>query len=764
MTNRIVMPLFCKPTAMVLRRTALSLVALTLIIALTGVIEAAGPRACKPGQLPADVRLGPLKDLNGYFPFTVPTSVEAWQTRSTELRRQVLVSQGLWPMPTKQPLKPTIHGRIEQNGYTIEKVFFESMPGFFVTGNLYRPIGRSGKLPGVLCPHGHWEKGRFYDCGLDAVRKQIVQGAERFEDGGRSPMQSRCVQLARMGCVVFHYDMIGYADSQQITREIIHGFAKQRPDMNHAEDWGLFSPRAESRLQSAMGLQTFNSIRALDFLMSLPNIDSERIAVTGASGGGTQTFILSAIDPRVQVAFPAVMVSTTMQGGCTCENACCLRTGTSNVELAALFGPKPLGMSAANDWTVNMPTKGFPELQELFKLLSAPKNVALTALPQFGHNYNYVSRAAMYGWMNEHLHLGLKEPIIEESYPRMNQQQLTVWDNEHPRPAGGPEFERRLLAWWNQDGTKQLDDLLPNDGPSLERYQDVIGQGIAAIIARRLPATKNVKLEVVTQRQRNDYRELVATLTYRLPPRQAIAANQAGKSSGIQEQLPLLLLQPNSPSQHVCVLALPEGKAGLLDDEDKALPPIRRLLDAGVTVCAADLLYQGEFLKDGESHETTRRVENPREAAAYTFGYNPSLFAHRVHDLMSVIALFDQEAYRADRIDLVGIGEAGPWAAVACAQARQRVARLATDDADFRFADIDNLHSPMFLPGAAKYHDLPGILALAAPKPLWLATTADTLPPAIDAAYRASGKRASVTQFAGPDTEKLSAVVQWLLK
>ena len=77
------------------------------------------------------------------------------------------------------------------------------------------------------------------------------------------------------------------------------------------------------------------------------DVDPTRIAVTGASGGGTQTFILCAVDERPAVAFPAVMVSTAMQGGCTCENACCLRTGPGNVEFAALFSPKPLGLTAA---------------------------------------------------------------------------------------------------------------------------------------------------------------------------------------------------------------------------------------------------------------------------------------------------------------------------------------------------------------------------------------------------------------------------------
>ena len=134
--------------------------------------------------------------------------------------------------------------------------------------------------------------------------------------------------------MVFHYDMIGYADSTQISFEVAHGFAKQRPEMNTDENWGLFSPQAESNLQSVMGLQTVNSIRALDFITSLGYVDQKRIGVTGASGGGTQTFILCAIDPRPAVSVPAVMVSTAMQGGCTCENASLLRVGTGNVEIA----------------------------------------------------------------------------------------------------------------------------------------------------------------------------------------------------------------------------------------------------------------------------------------------------------------------------------------------------------------------------------------------------------------------------------------------
>src|ERR1051325_11599949 len=293
-------------------------------------------KAIKPGQIPNDVRLQPVKDLDGYFPYTPASTKEIWEKRAKFVREQLQVALGLWPMPDKTPLNAVIHGKMDMGDYTVEKMYFESMPGFFVSGSLN--------------PHGHWQDGRFYD-NKNGITREIADGAERFEDSGRSPLQSRCVQLARMGCVAFFYDMIGYADSQQISQQIAHGFSKQRPEMNTTENWGLFSPQAEMHLQSVMGLQTWDSIRALDFLLSLPDVDPSRIGVTGASGGGTQTFILCALDPRPTVAFPAVMVSTAMQGGCTCENASLLRVDTGNIEIAGLFAPKPLGMTAADDWT-----------------------------------------------------------------------------------------------------------------------------------------------------------------------------------------------------------------------------------------------------------------------------------------------------------------------------------------------------------------------------------------------------------------------------
>ncbi|HEY2147499.1 MAG TPA: alpha/beta hydrolase family protein, partial [Pirellulales bacterium] len=421
------------------RRGALKLIVTIAVLAYAQVSQsnisrADAPRVLPEGKLPDDARLGPLKDLNGYFPFSVGQSPEAWKERAERVRRQLLVATGLWPMPTKTPLNAKIYGRVDRDGYTVEKVTLESYPNFFVTGNLYRPNGKSGKLPGVLSPHGHFPTGRFYETPLKEVRQQFVEGAERFDVGGRYPHQARCVTLARMGCVAFTWDMVGYADSQQISEDVAHHYKKRRPEMETPTGWGFFSPQAELQLQTIMGLQTYNSLRVLDWFSSLPDVDPTRIGVTGESGGGTQTMLIGALDSRPAVLFPAVMVSTAMQGGCTCENCNYLRVGTGNIEFAAMAAPRPLGMTAADDWTKEIAAKGLPELERHYAMLGVPKNVTAKVLTQFPHNYNYVSRAVMYRFMNDYLKLGLENPIVEEDFKPLSIPEMKVWDADHPRP------------------------------------------------------------------------------------------------------------------------------------------------------------------------------------------------------------------------------------------------------------------------------------------------------------------------------------------
>ncbi len=651
------------------------------------------PRVLPPGELPKDARLGPLKDLDGYFPFTPPESREAWEKRADQVRLQMRVALGIFPEPTRNPLNAAVHGRIEGDDYTVEKVSFESMPGFFVTGSLFRPK-TPGAHPAVLCPHGHWRNARFAIRSDAEMKKELDSGGELLPEAGRSMFQSIGVQLARMGIVAFVYDMQGDCDAQQIGYELAHKFAKQRPEMNTRENWGLFSPQAEAHAQSIIGLQTWNSMRALDFLTTLPDVDAKRLACTGASGGGTQTMMLAAVDPRLAVACPAVMVSTAMQGGCTCENASLLRVGTGNIEIAALFAPKPQGMTCANDWTKEMETKGFPDLKKLYGLMGAPEKVTLWPHLNFGHNYNAVSRGNIYGWFNEHFHLGLPaERLVEREYPLLKQEQLTVWDAEHPAPAGGDDFERKLLKWWSDDAQAQLAKA-PNDGASITgpAWRSLIGW--SGPKASKVESLKEFKLEG--------------------------GGKSYGAASGIltandgSYALPVIEIHPAKPDDSAFLWLDEHGKAGLFTPEGQLRPEVCRLLDAGASVVGVDLFGQGEFQADGQPLEKTRRVKNPREAGAFTFGYNPAVFAQRVHDVCAVLSFQPSPDNAKRRLhSIVALDGTGPLAAVALAVLPEKIGSAAIETGGFRFGGVLDLQSPAFLPAGAKYGDLPGALRLA---------------------------------------------------
>lgn len=710
--------------------------------------SAAAPRALAEGTLPNDVRLQAPKDLNGYFPFTPPATKAEWEKRADYVRRQVLVSQGLWPMPTKSPLNAVIHGKIERPEYSVEKVYFESAPGLYVTGNLYRPANIKGKVPAVLFAHGHWQNARL-SMETDAkLRNEIATGEERFEQGGRSRFQSLCVQLARMGCIVWQWDMLSDSDAVQLSRMTVHRFDKQRPEMNTTENWGLYSPQAEAHLQSIMGLQTLNAVRSLDFVLSLPEVDPERTAITGASGGGTQTMLLAAIDPRVKLSFPVVMVSTGMQGGCTCENASLLRVNTGNVEFAALFAPKPQGMTTANDWTKEMSTKGFPDLKQLYGMLGAPNNVMLQRGEHFPHNYNAVTRSAFYTWLNKHFKLGLKEPVIERDYEPLSPEQLTVWDAEHPAPkADDTDFERKLLKWLAEDAEKQL----LAAAATKEGLRKEVGGGVETAIGRTFNTAGEVEWQLSNKTKRDSYVEMTGVLR--------------NKTYG--EELPVVWLYPKKPNGRVVVWLDDAGKASLYDTDGSVKSAVQQLVDGGATVLGADLLFQGEFLKDGQPVTSTRTVANLREFAGYTLGYNHALFAQRAHDVLTMVKYLRtaqvENHSKPASVCVAGFGATGPIVAAARAVAGDSIDRVALDTKGFRFGKLLNYRDPQFLPGGAKYLDVPGLLMLSAPQPLWLAGEGNS-PPLVAEAYQRAGKGDQLTSYTGEAQRQESAASEWLLK
>jgi hypothetical protein len=321
----------------------------------------------RPGGL-GDRRHEYMRNTDTVYTMPVYETVEEWEAVKETLRRRTLLGCGLYPLPEKTPLNANISGRIERDGYSIEKVYFEAWPGFLVTGNLYRPfpLPEGKKIPAILCPHGHWEFGR-------------LQNNEDCSVPGRS------ITLAKLGATVFTYDKVGYVDSMQ--------FSTHRWLDKKAKLWGV----------SPFALQLWSSIRAVDFVESLPEVDADRIGCTGASGGGTQTFALYTVDDRIKVAAPVNMISCSMQGGCVCENGPLMRLEHSNMEIGATIAPRPLLMvSATGDWTRETPRIEHPSINSIYKLYNAEDKLEQVQV-NAGHNYNQQSREAVYRFFAKHL-------------------------------------------------------------------------------------------------------------------------------------------------------------------------------------------------------------------------------------------------------------------------------------------------------------------------------------------------------------------------
>ena len=320
-----------------------------------------------------------------------------WEARAKNIRECLLKEAHLSPLPAKCDLKPVIRGRQERKGYTVENVAFESLPGFFVTGNLYRPTDPQVKKPmaAVLCPHGHSKKGRIADY-----------------------TQTRCAGLARMGAIVFAYDMVGYNDCNQVA---------------HTDP-------------NVLTLQVWDSIRAVDFVLSLPEVDPNRIGCTGESGGGTQTFLLGAVDDRVAVLVPCVQVSAHFFGGCQCESGLPIHHSaghdTNNVEFAAMAAPRPqLLISDGDDWTKNVPGVEFPYIWNVYRLYGARGAVENAHFAAEKHDYGPAKRLAMYKFLARHLGLNLKAIVsdsgaVDESDAVAPDESLRVFTAENPRPEG----------------------------------------------------------------------------------------------------------------------------------------------------------------------------------------------------------------------------------------------------------------------------------------------------------------------------------------
>jgi dienelactone hydrolase len=342
-----------------------------------------------------------------------------WEKRKLMLRENILKGMNLFPLPSRTPLNAVISSKRIHDGYSVENVSFESIPGFYLCGNLYRPLDNTKKHPAILCPHGHFDGDSLGAWG-------------RFHPD----LQKRCATFARMGAVVFSYSMFGWggeSGKQLDTTAII-----EKPDT-------AFIYKKHS-IPLALTMQTWNSMRALDFLETLPDVDKSKIAITGASGGGTQTFLLAALDDRVSISVPVVMVSCHFFGGCNCESGLPIhqsaKHSTNNAEIAAMVAPKPLLLiSDGDDWTKNEPDVEYPFIKRIYSFYNAENNVENAHFPDGVHDYGYAKRIPVYNFMAKHLGLEIKTVTdstgaIDESKSEPERAEIMlVFSSKNPHPA-----------------------------------------------------------------------------------------------------------------------------------------------------------------------------------------------------------------------------------------------------------------------------------------------------------------------------------------
>jgi dipeptidyl aminopeptidase/acylaminoacyl peptidase len=328
-------------------------------------------------------------------------TADAWINRSKQIKAQILKGSELEKYPVKCPLNPIFGEKRVYDGYTVQNVAFQSLPGVYVTGSLYAPAGAEGSLPGILSPHGHWSDPADYG---------------RY----KPDLQKRFAGMAKMGAIVYAYDMVGYGQM------VDYGWIHEHP--------------------KTLKLQLWNSIRGVDFLLSL-GADPKRIGITGESGGATQTFLLTAVDDRIAVSVPVVQVSSYFFGGCVCESGMPIHKAkgyqTNNVEIAACAAPRPLMIIGdGDDYTKDTPVVEYPHLKYIYDLLSVPGNVEYAFFPNEKHGYDYSKRAAAYTFLAKHLGLDLSKmmdkdgKLMEDGIVIEDQKTLYCFDENHPLPAG----------------------------------------------------------------------------------------------------------------------------------------------------------------------------------------------------------------------------------------------------------------------------------------------------------------------------------------
>ncbi len=592
-----------------------------------------------------------------------PASLAAWEARKKALRASMFAAMG--DMPEKDcPLSPKILGTLDREGYRIEKLLFQSRPDVWVTATAYVPTGVTGKVPAVLAVHGHWRGAR---------RDPVVQ--------------SRCLGLVKLGFFVLVVDAFGAGERHPtVALGGYHG--------------ALVGSTLWPAGMTLLGVQVHENRRAVDYLITRPEVDGTKLGITGASGGGNQSMYAGALDERFSAVVPVCSVGTYQSylraACCVCEVLPGALRFTEEGEVLGLVAPRALlVISATKDayqFSVGEAKKSIAQATPIFKLYDKAANLSHVPF-ESPHDYSKTMRETMYGWMTLHLKKeGNGKPIPEPKFEVEKPEDLACYP-ENKRPAGyifpatlALREGRKLFAW--QDA-KSMDHREAWDARAIV-MQTELESSLGKLPELSKKAGTFAKPEI---------EEGMTTTGLTLPVEPGLDIAVTIRSRIAFGKVPS------------CILLHLDGKEEALKD-----PVAKALIEAGWVVYAPDLRAT-----PGKKPAGVRGAPDHDEAE-HSLWIGRPLLGQWVVDVRTIAALMaKQPGLTPNRITVVGLGQAGLVALLAGGIGTDRFATVAAIDTPTSYLTTassypDATRMGLLAPGVLKAGDIPHLAALNAPR------------------------------------------------
>ncbi len=599
-----------------------------------------------------------------------PATLPDWMARRKTLVTAIREAMGDWPgKPTDLDAKSV--GTLEREGYVIEKLTLQTRPGVWMSANFYRPTGVKGKVPGVLCVHGHWANAR---------REPVVQ--------------SRCVGLAKLGFAVLLVDAFSAGERHPVIA----------PRSYHG---ALMGASLWPAGQTLLGVQAYDNRRAADYLAGRPEVDGTKLGITGASGGGNQTMYAGAIDARFGAVVPVCSVGTYQAylraACCVCEVLPGALGFTEEGDVLGLVAPRALmvinATKDAPQFSVGQAKISLERARAIFKLYGKEANVAHTVI-ESGHDYNQKMREAMYGWMTKHLKgEGDGRPIPEPKITTEKVEDLACFP-EGKRPAGFV-FAPMLAAQHAEKLLAPFADKKLDHAEAWEAKAAAMRDTLKKLLG---PAPEAAAGGITfTGTKRGDGR---GASTYTLPVEEGITLpGEVRFRTGFMGKMP------------ACVLLHLDGK-----DEAFKHPLAEALIKADHIVHAVDLRATGSLTPKGDGVGSAP----DHNSAEHSVWVGRPLLGQWLADVRALVAqVRRQPGVVPGRVTLIGIGQAGLIALLAGAELGKELKGIAVIDAPTSYVTTigypDKTRMGLLAPGLLKAGDVPHLAALVGPTRLLVA-------------------------------------------